>query len=651
MEAFGDGCCFSLKKQNFVFSKGVRRQKTQESIMKTSQKKQSPYAVLRRQGNRESRGTGTPCMTYKSERIQNHEKHTPPRPALTGSNGGAQQRCDGGMSVFLTRLGMSRRSQRILIEQSRQLERRELIIAFLGTLAILFSAVAFASVPIWAQWTTLGLSGLAFIFLFVPLGDGRQAQSPKKTLHLLLKFPLFWLGLLLLLLMLSHGLNTSRFVQDRDFWWRVFPKPAQSYIGWLPAGLEAPFVSSTQPGGMNAFRQMMIFAGPWLSLCALWAGIRHRRVLAGMGWAIMLAALGLAIWGVQMRLAGTNDLTSEYNVLNTSFFATFLYQNHAGAWLSLQVALAFALAFWHWSNARRSQSKLRVQGGPHWLCAVIAICLAFGSICTLSFGSMLTIGIILFLVVPVAIIWSLIRCGAGRGTITGATMAVLMIAAVVVCITNALDLSRIEDKLNKKFQLVESKKLDNREPLRRATGEMIEGRHSQYLWTGRGAGSFRWESPPFFRKVLKREERALYAHCDWLQMFVEWGLVGIALVFLGATWMILWLLRNMRYWTPVLFVFASAVLLFVSHASMDFLNYSMPLLNMLAFIVVCTAKLGLSRKLQIELEGKERKQQEVIKQFRRCHHQQQHLRHHQRNRHSLHNSSQGGYAAMRSCKQ
>lgn len=561
--------------------------------------------------------------------------------------GNSAPRQDWRSQTLLTRLGVSQQSQRAFFKRSRAIERRELIIGALATICILFSATAFASVTLWAQWTTLGLSALAFLFLFIPLGGGRHQLRPKKTFFLLLKFPLFWLGLLLLLLMLCHGLNTSRFVQDRDLWWRVFSRPPESYIHWLPAGLEAPFVGDDKLSGMNAFRQMIIFASPWLLLCALWAGIRHRRVLAGMGWIIMLGALGLGAWGVQMRMAGVEQLNEKYNVLNTSFFATFLYQNHAGAWLSLQVALASALAFWHWSNARRSQSKFRVQGGPHWFCAVIAICLAFGSICTLSFGSMLTSGIVLFIVVPVAIIWSLIRSGAGRGTITGATMAAVMIAAVAGWISQTQDLSKIESKFNRKVQLFKEEKWDNRALLRKATMQMIEGRHEHYFWTGRGAGSYRWESPPFFRKVLKREERAFYAHCDWLQMLVEWGIVGISIVAAAAIWMLLWLLRNIRYWTPVLLVFASAILLFVGHASMDFLSYSVPLLCLLAFFVVSMVKLGLSRSFQMKLQQKEAEIQN-LKNLRQHGSRRTRSSHQGRRSYAARGSMPSGYVSTRS---
>ncbi|MDR1497643.1 MAG: O-antigen ligase family protein [Puniceicoccales bacterium] len=456
---------------------------------------------------------------------------------------------------------------------------------------MLVSAGAFASVPLQAQWIVLGLAGATFLFLFFPLFEKGALKIIAQSLRTLVRFPVFWAGLLLLILMLIQGLNPSwrPRVRYQDF--RMFTIP--HYTG-LPTGVDTPFDLESSPGGMNAFRQMLIFGAPWLFLCALWAGVRSRRIFAGIAWTVLLGAVGLAAWGATMRLGREKTLLGRYTDEDTSFFATFLYQNHAGAWLSLAFAVAVALALWHWEKT----AEHGVRSGPHLLCAALAGCLVLGTICTLSFGSMLTTSILLLVVTPAAILWSLIRRGTDRNIILGGTIVSILIAALAFVFYTTSDLSQVEAKLTHKLQRIESKTLDDRAPMRRATWQMINAGDGKYLATGWGAGSYRWVSPHFFHREPEfrdhPEMRANYAHCDWLQMLSEWGIVGfsfVALAFLGVA---AWFLRNIKRWTPAVLPPVCAVLLFVGHASMDFLNYSMPLLCMLGFTVVIAARLGIA---------------------------------------------------------
>lgn len=476
---------------------------------------------------------------------------------------------------------------------------REVFIGFFVILALVVSAISFSSVPAESQRWTFGLSAMAFACLFLPMSDGVCSRTPMASWRELRRFPLFWLGLLLLLLMLAQGLNPAWDVQERDFYWRIFRREPGEFVAWLPAGVQAPFESKNAPGGMNAFRQMIIFGGPWLLLCAMWVGLERRRTIVFIAWTVLIAALCLAAWGIQMRISGQKELTLNYTVFNSSFFATFLYQNQAAAWLSLQFAVALALTLWHWSNATLSNA----QSGPHLLSAAMAVCLVFAMVCTLSFGGLLTMAVLLFVVAPVAVLWTLICNGVRRGMILGgvvATTLLLAIAGVFYCTT---DLRSVEAKLIAKFGLVGAGSLDDRAPLRRVSWAMVEYENYGRLWTGYGAGSYRWVSPGFFKRektFLNHEgrlvSRASYAHCDWLQMLVEWGVAGAAFVVVSLLWMTWFFLRNVRRWTPVTWIFLSAVVLFMAHASLDFLVYSMPILGLLGFVVVAAARLGFSRQ-------------------------------------------------------
>jgi hypothetical protein len=448
------------------------------------------------------------------------------------------------------------------------------------------------------QLTALGISAAAFLFLFVPMFDKKRSRTPLESAFALVNFPLFWLGLALFALMLAQGLNPAwtTVIQTSSF--RITPLAQEQFIPWLPTGVDAPLSLNQPPNGMNAFRQMVIFGSPWLLLCALWAGVRRRKAFAGIAWAVVTGGLLLVSWGVLMRLNGTHDLLGKYTMANTSFFATFLYQNHAGAWIALLFGLAVALALWHWSRA----TTLMASGGPHLLGASLALCFALASVCTLSFGSMLTIGVVLFIVVPVAILWHLLRKGVSQNALVGGALASALLALLALAFYATTDLQVVESKLTQKFNLVEKQKIDDRVLFREATWKMLEDKNYNPV-TGWGAGSYRWVSPPFYQKIPDFQPhgrspgiRSNFALCDWLQMAAEWGAGGLAIVAAAFLWMAGWLLMRIRRWTPATLVLTSTLLLFIGHAWMDFLNYSIPLLSLVALVAVATAKFSLSER-------------------------------------------------------
>jgi hypothetical protein len=505
---------------------------------------------------------------------------TPAQPSAGTSGNGLRQR----LASWFPRRG----------DDASAVSRREKIIGVFAVGALVVPAVLYGAVRLNAQLLALGISAAAFLFLFLPVFDGGKSRTALDSVKALTRFPLFWLGLLLFALMACQGLNPAWSVVVRTYTMRLFPEA--QYIHWLPAGVDSPFDMDRRPGGMNAFRQMIIFGGPWLLLCALWAGVRRRKAIVGIAWGVLVAGFVLAAWGVEMRITGQQHL-GPYNMRNSSFFASFLYQNHAGAWLSLLFGSALALSFWHWGKS----ATVRATGGPHLLSAGLALCLVGASVCTLSFGGMFTLGTLLFVGVPVGVLWTLFRKGVNLNALVGGAVASALLAFLAFVFFETTDLRETEAKLSRKFSLVENARIDDREPFRRATWGMIEFKDYEKIWTGWGAGSYRWASPHFYKRIKEfrhrdgSHQRANYAHCDWLQMLAEWGIAGVALVAAAFLWMASWLLLRLRRWSPATFVLALALVLFIGHASMDFLNYSMPVLSLVAFTAVAAARFVLPR--------------------------------------------------------
>ncbi|MDR0534773.1 MAG: O-antigen ligase family protein [Puniceicoccales bacterium] len=475
--------------------------------------------------------------------------------------------------------------------------RREWLVAGFALMALVSSVVLLGALHVTGQFVVLTFSALAFAALFLPMFDEGRSQSAKDSWRKLVRFPLFWLGLALLALMLVQGLNPDYLVVTRAYSFRVHPM--RPHVPWLPSGVSAPFELETAPGGMNAFRQMVMFGAPWLLLCALWVGVARRRVFFALGWGLMLFAFLFSTHGIWLRITGAQDFMGYHTLAEAAFFSTFPYQNNAGGWLSLAFAVACALGLRHWGRT----ADVRAPSGPHLLCAAFALSYALASICTLSFGGMLTTSALLFVATPAAILWLLWLKGVNRRAVLGGGVAVSLLALLVTVFFASMDLRSAQNKLERKFQLVETSRVDDRAPFRQATWDIITYRDNEHLWSGWGAGSYQWISPPFYKRLpafqAKKSspaKRSHHATCDWLEMLAEWGLLGMAIVVAAFAWVLGHLLRQWRRWTPATLVLVAAMLLYMGHSWMESLNYSMPVLCLAAFVTMLAMKFSLSSR-------------------------------------------------------
>jgi hypothetical protein len=149
--------------------------------------------------------------------------------------------------------------------------------------------IAFPSAALFAQLLGVGL-----------LYDDVKSRPASETFNNLLRCVPFWMGLALFAYFAIQGLNSWGSVTERDLFWRIFREP---YITWLPNGLKAPFLSDERdPGGMNAWRVLLTFAGPWMFFCALHIGLVHRRAYIALAWVSIITACLLAGYGYTHQL-------------------------------------------------------------------------------------------------------------------------------------------------------------------------------------------------------------------------------------------------------------------------------------------------------------------------------------------------------------
>jgi hypothetical protein len=179
-------------------------------------------------------------------------------------------------------------------KEEEPLSGRERAVAGTLGLLVVFMPWAFGSRNVWAQWIALGLAVVAMACALAPArgaavvtesGDGVDGEGAGRAggWRRLVRFPLFWLGLVYLGFVTCQALNPAAVLVSTPLWWRLdFVEP----IAWLPSGVDAPFAR------MNAWRVLVIHGAAWLAVCAAWTGltrgvdgaesVHRRRGLAGL---------------------------------------------------------------------------------------------------------------------------------------------------------------------------------------------------------------------------------------------------------------------------------------------------------------------------------------------------------------------------------
>jgi hypothetical protein len=394
----------------------------------------------------------------------------------------------------------------------------------------------------------------------------------------------FWMAVALFAYCAVQALNPWGTVVEKDLFWRIFrEKP----VTWLPSGLAAPFVSDeNDPGGMNAWRLMLTLLGPWLIFGALRAGLRRRQGLVILAWVSITVAVVYAVYGFLNQRSYTESILGYPVPIGATTFGTFINRNHAGIYFYLNVALAVALTFWH---LRRSQASV-ARGGPYLLAAFCAVFLSLFVFFTTSIGASIMALLVLVVVAPLAYFLGTPKDSQATRDVfwfSVAGFAVISLAFVFVG-----DFRSLEKKLQLKAAAYQVTGSDDRAPLRRSTWAMASaGGWSGKVWTGWGAGSYRWVSPVFQAEEKQLQDakgklaiRATYAHCDWLQMLAEWGVLGMLPVLVGLWWLARWIRRACRRGHPEAIPLAGVLVLVCVHASAELIFWFTPLLYALALI-------------------------------------------------------------------
>ncbi len=446
-----------------------------------------------------------------------------------------------------------------------ELHPQERWVLFWVALHLCFLPWALGAMPLWSQCVSLGLALVGFGFAsrpreYTPAQTGGESLR-VRPLQRLWRLPLFWIGLALLLYIAVQGLNPAWIYHANSSYWWIEPA---NPVRWLPSGMRVPFVTA------GPWRALIVFASLWLTLCSVWIGFMRRQTFRLLFTVLVGNGVLLALFGLAQQLTQAKGIFWVVKSSSSSFVASFIYRNHAGAYLNILVALAVGLAWWHFARANRRLEK----SSPAGVFTFGAVLIGVMALFTLSRG---TAAILLTFsaITGAAFFWHQLRQPAQQRS-----RAVLLGLLVLLGGFLAVGMYSLKaENLWKRFSTllvdpVASAK--ERTLAHSAAAEMFKAR-PVFGW---GAGCFRFGFPEYVRKHpeiyysgrITRTQRKLWehAHNDLLEFPIEFGMVGSLLFLSGASWLA-WRQVRTRVWSnPLAFPTVFGLGLTVVHAWGDF---------------------------------------------------------------------------------
>lgn len=508
------------------------------------------------------------------------------------------------------------------------LSNREKWISSWAVLQVIFLAWNLGSMHIWAQWGNLGLSILALMGLLIP-DDTALNRTGFRGVGRLFSSPLFWFGGLLMGYIGIQCVNSSfryeRYVPEvtireviqegvissdnpgEEDETKIVPlHPTASQVGqsqWhllpseqkyklFPASVEAPFEK------MNATRTLLMFSPVWIWGCVLTLGIDRRRGLRRILWAAVLGGSLMAFLGAIQRLTDAKGIYWFISSSNPDFFGSFIYPNHAAAYLYLLLAMTLGLALYH--HQRSEQEFLR--SGPHYFLGFLAVLLVLGLVFSKSRAG-IVLGSVVGIVCGSVIILRIL--GRGQDMRQGMVLGILSVVGIGFLGYSVMNFTDIGGILTD-FETLKnpnSPSLETRLTLQQATWEAF----LKNKWYGTGAGSFQYRFPfsqmnyPELGEVGKRYYT--HAHNDYLQVLMEYGLVGASLITGFFTFLIWSAVKSVFLRPAMLTCFLTGLGVFALHSWWDFPGYCPSVLILVVFMLAIMGRWGEAERIKLRIDN------------------------------------------------
>lgn len=426
---------------------------------------------------------------------------------------------------------------------------------------LVFLPWAIGGMRLWGQLISLSLAVIGFAVALMPrdyTGEDTGTNSFRLlTWPKLTRFPIFWIGLALLGLVIVQALNPAwAYESDGRGWWmkRI------DHATWLPAGVREPF----EKGG--PWRALIIYASAWLTVCTIWTAFTRRRTVQLLFLTLAINGVALAAFGLGQRMLGNGKLFGFWKSPNDSFFASFIYKNHAGAYLNLSLIVTCGLAAWYYFRGLRRFEK----SNPSGLFAFFALMIAVSVLVSYARGA--TLVMLLFLAVTIVgfILHQLLAPTTTRKPI----IAIILVGAFLLFLKTGLDAlnSKQAWKHLERGLAGEDGSLKARKIATRAATEML----ADYWVAGAGAGSFSALFPIYqqrYPEILSEDgKRAFWehAHNDLVEFPLEFGLPGMLLLIGAAACGGIFLARRFFWENPLSLCLVFGLVLSLAYGWWDF---------------------------------------------------------------------------------
>jgi hypothetical protein len=414
---------------------------------------------------------------------------------------------------------------------------------------------------IWSQVTSLGLAVIGFAIALLPR-NYTEAHTGTDALRLmmwpkLVKFPIFWIGLALLGYIVLQALNPAwEYQTNGKAWWmhRIDHKT------WLPTGIIAPFEK------WNQWRTLVVYSSAWLTVCAIWVGLTRRRSIHALLITLAVNGLGVAAFGIAQRLAGNGLMFWFFRSPNDSFFASFIYKNHAGAYLNLILAVTCGLAGWYHSRARRRMER----SNPSVVLVFFAMVISVSMVTSYARGATIVMAGFLSICIVAFAIHQFTAPKERRTPIIGITL-ILTFGFFLMTGLEAFKTREAWTRLKSGITR-EDRSLELRVRVTAASLEML----GENWKTGVGAGSYRFTFPVYqYRhpELISGDGHEMFwehAHNDIVEIPAELGATGLLLILTSSLYFVSILIRN-RFWrNPLAAPTALGLILAAVYAWWDF---------------------------------------------------------------------------------
>lgn len=391
---------------------------------------------------------------------------------------------------------------------------RRLVPYHVGALLV-FTTWAFGGQAPWARQviTAWGTAGIA-LFLACSLVHRDRGGRLHPVWRLL--WPLWVFDVLVAISCFNPGFRETM-VAGETMLVQISP------IAWLP--------SAALP--RLAARELWQFNGLLLSAFNLIYALDRRSTVRALLFLSTGNAVLLAVLGSFQKLIGAKGLWfGTVPSPNSRFFATFIYHNHWGAFVLLNIAACLALLFhYHRRGDHRDTWHSPVLfGAVVTLLLAASVPLSASRSCTVLVAALLGVALLHF---TVRVVRERRRVGASITRPLAGLLAAALLAALAVAFLGRGSMGeRIQQTTRQLANLGDGEVVTSRLTLYRDTWQMAEAKP----WFGWGLESYAhvfrifntqraaetWVWIPFYAE----------AHNDWLQAVAEVGLVGTGLLLL-----------------------------------------------------------------------------------------------------------------------